>query len=86
MSNTTAADAFPPPPPPGLNYIAVVQSSLNALMIGTVWSAMLVPLLLTLFVFSTRELRRKPIFLLSVCAILLGLGEGSLNCYMMVGN
>ncbi|KAI0073240.1 hypothetical protein K474DRAFT_1571731, partial [Panus rudis PR-1116 ss-1] len=68
-------------PPPGLNFVAAVQISLNLLMIGTVWSAMLVPLLVVLFVFSTPQLRRKPVFILSTISILLGLVEGGLNIW-----
>lgn len=84
MSNDDSGINEFPPPPPGLNYIAALGPLINLLMIGTVWSAMLVPLLVTLFVFSTRELRRRPVFAMSVIAILLGLFEGAANIYCEV--
>ncbi|KAH9483523.1 Ribosome production factor 2-like protein [Psilocybe cubensis] len=62
-----------PPPPPGLNYIAAIQPSLTFLMIGTAWGGVLLPLLVALFYFSTKDTRRRPIFILNVLSILLGL-------------
>ncbi|TFK37705.1 hypothetical protein BDQ12DRAFT_569585, partial [Crucibulum laeve] len=70
-----------PPPPPGLNYIAAIQPSFNMLMIGTSFSAALIPLLIVLFFFSTKALRRMPIFILNVISILLGISMGILNVY-----
>ncbi|PFH53348.1 hypothetical protein AMATHDRAFT_137971 [Amanita thiersii Skay4041] len=68
-----------PPPPSGLNYIEAIKPALNLLLIGAIWSAMLLPLLITLFFFSTKELRRKPIFILNVLALLFGEIMGVLN-------
>ena len=69
----------PPPPPPGLNYIAIIKPSLTFLVIGCICTAMLVPITVILFFFSTPSLRRKPIFILNVMSILLGFTEGVLG-------
>ncbi|KAF9487796.1 hypothetical protein BDN71DRAFT_1404265 [Pleurotus eryngii] len=76
--DSSAPNSFAPPPP-GLNYIEAIRPSVTMLMIGSVWSAVLVPLLCVLFFFSTKDLRRKPIFILNVCSILLGIAMGLLN-------
>ncbi|KAG7093929.1 hypothetical protein E1B28_007564 [Marasmius oreades] len=85
-SGTTGAinPAFPPPPPEGLAYLAAIRPSLNLLMIGTVFTSLLVPIAVALFVFSTPSLRRKPIFILNVIAVLLGIAEGILNGYLEI--
>ncbi|PFH46137.1 hypothetical protein AMATHDRAFT_8164 [Amanita thiersii Skay4041] len=61
------------PPPPGLNYIVVIQPSLGILIVALTGSAILVPLLVILFFFSTKCHRRKPIFVMNVISIILGL-------------
>ncbi|TFK33497.1 hypothetical protein BDQ12DRAFT_589428, partial [Crucibulum laeve] len=73
-----------PPPPPGLNYIEAIRPALTFLILVTVWSAILVPILVALFFFSTRELRRKPIFICNVFSILLGLSMGICTLYAEV--
>ena len=70
---------LPPPPPPGLNYIAAIQPSIVFLMIGTIWTGILLPLMVALFFFSSKDTRRKPIFILNVLSLLLGLIVGILN-------
>ncbi|KAI0669089.1 hypothetical protein C8Q78DRAFT_958983, partial [Trametes maxima] len=70
-----------PPPPPGLNYVAAIRPSLDLLLIGTVWSAFLVPVAIALFFFSTPFTRRQPVFVMNVLAILFGLTEGAVNIY-----
>lgn len=89
MVATTAtpsnANLFPPPPP-GLNYIAALQPSITFLMIGTTFSGILLPLLVALFQFSTKSTRRKPIFILNVISITLGLILGIYNAYIEVSN
>ncbi|KAJ7278118.1 hypothetical protein C8J57DRAFT_1060122 [Mycena rebaudengoi] len=83
MSNSTVA-FLPPPPPPGLNYIAAIKPSLTLLLIGTVWSSMLIPLLIVLLVFSTPGLRRQPLFILNLVAVLVGIILGIMIIYMEV--
>ena len=89
MATTTAtpsnANLFPPPPP-GLNYIAALQPSITFLMIGTTFAGILLPLLVALFHFSTKNTRRKPIFILNVISITLGLVLGIYNAYIEVSN
>ena len=81
----TGLNVFPPPPP-GLNYIAAIQPSITFLMIGTVFSGILLPLLVALFHFSTKHTRRQPIFILNVISITLGLTLGIYNAYIEVKN
>ncbi|KAJ7157809.1 hypothetical protein C8R46DRAFT_1113019 [Mycena filopes] len=83
MSNSpTGINLVPPPPPPGFNYIAAIKPSLSLLMIGTVWSSMLIPLLVILLLFSNSEMRRKPIFIMNLIAVLAGIILGALNVYL----
>ncbi|PFH45064.1 hypothetical protein AMATHDRAFT_10086 [Amanita thiersii Skay4041] len=65
-----------PSPPPGLNYLWVINPSLSILMTELVGISILLPLLVILFFFSTKQLRRKPIFILNVVSILLGISMG----------
>ncbi|PFH46738.1 hypothetical protein AMATHDRAFT_69230 [Amanita thiersii Skay4041] len=67
---------LPPPPPPGLNYIAFIKPQMNILIIHAIGAAILLPLLVSLFFFSTKRLRRKPVFIFNVISILLGLAVG----------
>ncbi|PFH46140.1 hypothetical protein AMATHDRAFT_156171 [Amanita thiersii Skay4041] len=71
------------PPPPGLNYISVVQPSLGILMVALTGTAVLFPLLVILFFFSTKSLRRKPIFVMNVISIILGLTLGISFTFIM---
>ncbi|KAL0061116.1 hypothetical protein AAF712_012110 [Marasmius tenuissimus] len=66
-------------------YIEAIKPSLNLLIIGAVWSAALVPLLILLFFWSTPSLRRSPIFLMNVFAVIMGLVVGVLNMQIYVG-
>ncbi|KAG1730415.1 uncharacterized protein EDB91DRAFT_1059488 [Suillus paluster] len=78
-SNTTTASPavlVPPPPPPGTNYIAIIQPSLNSIMIGHTFTVVLIPLIIALFYFSTPLSRRRPIFILNVVAIILAFTAG----------
>ncbi|KAK0245434.1 hypothetical protein EDD85DRAFT_943862 [Armillaria nabsnona] len=70
-----------PPPPPGLNYLAVIRPSLKLLLLCSAWSSVLIPLLFTLFSFSSKSLRRTPIFMLNVASIIMGLALGVLAYY-----
>ncbi|KAI9061930.1 hypothetical protein FKP32DRAFT_1575076 [Trametes sanguinea] len=83
MSTAPLSSTLPtlPLPPPGVNYVAVIEPSLNFLLIGTVWSSFLVPVGIALFFFSTKSMRRRPVFIMNVVAILLGLTEGAIIIY-----
>ena len=84
MSEISFSPGSIPTPPPGLNYIAIIQPSLNFLVIATLFSAMLVPILVALFLFSTPSLRTKPIFILNVISVLFGMVQGTLAIYGQV--
>ncbi|PFH45063.1 hypothetical protein AMATHDRAFT_132447, partial [Amanita thiersii Skay4041] len=71
-------------PPPGLNYLQVVNPFLSILMTELVGTSILLPLLVILFFFSTKQLRRKPIFILNVISILLGMSMGITGIWDMV--
>ncbi|KAG0697221.1 hypothetical protein DFH29DRAFT_812013 [Suillus ampliporus] len=79
MSDTTI-----PVPPPGTNYIAVIRSSLAYLLASTVSASLLIPVLISLLVFSTPQTRRHPISVLNVLGVLLGIAEGVVNVYITV--
>ncbi|KAF9467113.1 hypothetical protein BDZ94DRAFT_1249604 [Collybia nuda] len=70
---------FPPPPPPGLNYTAAIRPSLNFILILTPLGSILVPVILVLFFFSTKDSRRHPVFILNILACCSGIFEAGLN-------
>lgn len=84
MSSDASSPFFIPPPPPGMNYIAVIEPSLNMLIIGGAWTSALVPLLIALFLFSTATLRKTPTFILNVLSVLVGITAGIINYYVEV--
>lgn len=57
---------------------------MNLVVIGTVWASFLVPIAVALFFFSTPSMRRRPVFIMNVLAILFGLIEGAVNLYNQV--
>ncbi|EKM55046.1 uncharacterized protein PHACADRAFT_173110 [Phanerochaete carnosa HHB-10118-sp] len=61
-----------PPPPPGTNYIAAISPTLTYMVVVVMFLGMFIPLLVTLFLLSTRELRHRPIFILNVFNLLFG--------------
>ncbi|KAF9467439.1 hypothetical protein BDZ94DRAFT_1280433 [Collybia nuda] len=68
-----------PPPPPGFTYIALVTPCLKLLMIGAVWAAALVPLLVQLLFLSNSNVRRQPIFLMNAFSVTMGIVVGIMN-------
>src|SRR6266550_4268629 len=62
----------------------VILPSMNMMLLATAWSATLLPLLFALFFFSTKALRRKPVFIFNVISILLGIGLGVMDTYYLV--
>lgn len=70
---------LPPPPPAGLNYIAAIRPSLNFILVLTPLGATLVPLVFTLFHFSSPQTRRHPVFILNVLACCSGICEAAIN-------
>ncbi|KAF7427832.1 hypothetical protein PC9H_007048 [Pleurotus ostreatus] len=60
--------------PPFLSqYIEGIHPCLNFIVIGAAWSASLVPLLIMLLYFSTPALRRRPIFLMNLFSVSVGI-------------
>ncbi|THU83072.1 hypothetical protein K435DRAFT_690252 [Dendrothele bispora CBS 962.96] len=73
-----------PLPPPLQSYIVAVTPALRLLLLGAVWSAALVPLLVVLFFFSTPAIRRKPIFIMNVFTVSMGIIIGIINTKLYV--
>ena len=63
--------------------VALIEG-LKGLLIATVFSSFLLPTAVVLFVFSTPSGRRRPSFILNVCAIALGLTQGTVTAYVTV--
>ena len=74
---------LPPNPPPGLNYIAAIKPSLNFILIVAPLGSLLVPTVAVLLFFSTPTSRKRPIFILNLCACLLGLADAFLITALM---
>ncbi|KAJ6632115.1 hypothetical protein B0H10DRAFT_4842 [Mycena sp. CBHHK59/15] len=81
MASSTPSPDFIPLPPPRTNWLAVLQPSITLVMIGTVFTSFLVPMLIALLFFSTTRSRRLAIFHLNILAIIMGIVEGILNAY-----
>ncbi|KAI1787117.1 hypothetical protein LXA43DRAFT_1098606 [Ganoderma leucocontextum] len=79
---STPTEAFPG----GLKLVpvAAVIPCLKMLLISTIFSSSLIPTAVVLFVFSTPALRRRPNFILNLCAIVLGLTQGVIYIYVTI--
>jgi hypothetical protein len=77
---------LPPPLPPGMNYIATIQPCIVSLMIATIWTGILLPLMVALFFFSSKDTRRKPIFILNVLSLSLGFFLGIFDACTQVSH
>lgn len=75
---------IPPPPPAGMNYIAAIQISLTFIMLVTPLGAILIPIIVMLFVFSTPTSRSQWVFQLNVLACCLGIAEAIINAVLEV--
>ncbi|KAH7886328.1 hypothetical protein F5I97DRAFT_1879460 [Phlebopus sp. FC_14] len=84
MSSNSTTSTSQLLPPPGMNFLVVIDEALPFLMIGSTMGAVLFAMLLALFFFSTPSLRVKPIFILNVIVILLGLVGATFNIYMEI--
>ncbi|KAJ7227930.1 hypothetical protein C8J57DRAFT_1713863 [Mycena rebaudengoi] len=78
------------PLPPALvaqiieGYARGIRSSLPFLLSSTVFGSMLIPLLLMLFALSTPQKRRKPIFILNVVSVCLGIITAAMTAHMIL--
>ena len=66
-------------------FVFAVEEGLPFLMLGTMFSSFLIPIAIVLFYFSTPRLRRQPVFILNILAIILGLCQGIVNFVVTVG-
>ncbi|KZT58880.1 hypothetical protein CALCODRAFT_450940 [Calocera cornea HHB12733] len=72
------------PVPLGMQDLAVIQPALSFLLIGVIFSTLLLPLLIALVSLSTPASRRHAVFGLNVFAIGLGVLAGILHSYVMI--
>ncbi|KAF7330963.1 hypothetical protein MVEN_02436200 [Mycena venus] len=72
--------------PPGWTFIALIEPFLNLLIIGTVFSSALVPLLCVLLLLSTPKVRRQPIFIMNLFAVIAGIFTGAMGLQVCVKN
>lgn len=77
-----AANAPPPPPPATPEqlaaFIARIRPSLNSLIVSTTFIAVFVCMLIASFYFSTRDIRRSPVFVLNVVTMCLAVAAGGM--------
>ena len=67
---------------PGIDPI--LAPFLRQILLVTIWSATLIPLLLMLIFFSSKRHRRTPIFLLNLVVIGLGMALGAVSILTFV--
>ncbi|KAF9262888.1 hypothetical protein L218DRAFT_866314 [Marasmius fiardii PR-910] len=60
-------------------FVAGIKPGINEMFLGTVWAAVLIPLLGILFFLSTPSTRRMPIFLMNVFTVTMGIILGIVN-------
>lgn len=80
-SNPLANPAFAPLT---AEWLLALDSAVNFLMIESTMGAVEIVMLLALLFFSTHATRRKPIFVLNLLALLLGLAQAINNLYLEV--
>ncbi|KAH8818811.1 hypothetical protein DL96DRAFT_1820206 [Flagelloscypha sp. PMI_526] len=65
-----------PSPPPGYVSLATIQPLVYYLLLSAVWPSMLVAMFFLMFYLSTPQIRRTPLFLMNVVAVVLGVVAG----------
>ncbi|KAJ7586361.1 hypothetical protein C8J56DRAFT_1165407 [Mycena floridula] len=65
-------------------YAHGIRTSFCYFLPATIFSAMLIPLLIMLFAVSTPQTRRKPIFMLNITQILLGIAAGIITAHSTI--
>lgn len=70
--------------PPALQ--AELGSVVDLLIVETVFPTLLIPITLYLFASTTPEVRKKPVFLLNIVAIILGLVHGGVCIASLVSS
>lgn len=86
MGASNATLAIPPEVIPVIEGFAdsIITPAVVYLMIGTVFPTLLLVMLVALFHFSTKAMRTRPIFVLNVLDLLLGIAIGIWNGYIEV--
>ncbi|KAF8479924.1 hypothetical protein JB92DRAFT_3149395 [Gautieria morchelliformis] len=84
MASSAPTSLLPPPPPDGLNYIASLRPCVTLLMIGTVFSTVLVCMLIAMLLFSNPATHHELSFILNVVSLLLGICLGFMNGYLEI--
>lgn len=69
---------------PGTEWLAALKASISFIVVSTVFTSFLIPIVIALFFFSTRHSRAQPVFYFNIMAILLGIVEGILSGYLQV--
>ena len=83
--STTCTDvAIDPPNSPAQALFATLKPMCQLLIVTCVGSAMLVPLFVLLWFSSSRETRRKPIFIANMVSIVTGLALAGVSIAQMV--
>lgn len=79
MSSTNSSSALPGAIPPELvtaiidDFSVAIRPSVGFVLIGSIFAGTLIPIILALFYFSTPLTRKKPVFILNVLSLLLGI-------------
>lgn len=79
MSSTNSSSALPGAIPSELvtaiidGFSAAIRPSVGFVLIGSIFAGTLIPIILALFYFSTPITRKKPVFILNVLSLLLGI-------------
>ncbi|KAJ6536779.1 hypothetical protein DFH09DRAFT_1324522 [Mycena vulgaris] len=63
-------------------YVQAIREPLAFLLVSAVFGSILFPLLLLLFALSTAQTRRKPIFILNVFSVALGIIAAGMNAHL----
>ncbi|KAJ6556837.1 hypothetical protein DFH09DRAFT_1164581 [Mycena vulgaris] len=67
-------------------FVNAIRLAITFILIATVFGSMLLPLLILLFALSTPDARRRPIFILNVLSVSLGIIAAGLVIHLMVNS
>ncbi|KAH7886417.1 hypothetical protein F5I97DRAFT_1937263 [Phlebopus sp. FC_14] len=81
-TNSTTPSALLPPA--GTNFIAVITAGMPFLLTGATMGSIHLAMLFALLFFSTPHMRRTPMFILNVVALLLGITNAIINIYIEI--
>ena len=72
--------------PPLSEALPEERDGLNLLVIGTTFASFLIPIAILLFFLTPIKIWRSPLFVLNVCAIILGLTQQIIYNYVIVSS